>query len=76
LSQKCGEFIKGDRNGGGAAMRSPEQVLEVRLAATNSPCRSAPSGLSENTAIVLSLRSVRAPVDNDNDLLNMKLVSK
>lgn len=47
LSQKCGEFIKGDRTGGGAAMWSPEWVLEVGPAASDSPCRSAPSGVSE-----------------------------
>ena len=57
-------------------MCSPVQVLEVGLAATDSPCRYAPSGDSENIAIVLSLRSVRVPVDNDSDLLNMQLASK
>lgn len=50
--------------------------LEVGLAAADSPCRSAPSGVSENTAIVLSLRPARVPVDNDNDLLTMQLASK
>lgn len=55
-----------------------ESVLEVGLAATDSPPprRSAPSGGSESTAIVLSLRSVRAPVDNDNDLRSMQLAGK
>jgi len=46
--------------------------LEVGLAASRSPRRVAPSGVSENTAIVLSLRSARPPFDNDDDL-NVRL---
>lgn len=58
-------------------MWSPERVLEVGPAASDSPCRSAPSGVSEkNTAKVLSLRSARVPVDNDNDLLTEQLAGK
>lgn len=38
---------------------------------------SVPSGVSEkNTAKVLSLRSARVPVDNDNDLLTEQLAGK
>lgn len=69
----CKRWQNGGRD---AAMWSPEWALEVGLAAIDSPCRSAPSGVAENTAIVLSLRSVRAPVDEDNDLLAMQLASK
>lgn len=57
-------------------MWSPERALEVGLAAADSPCRSAPSGASRDRgAVVLSLRSARAPVDNDNELLASQLAA-
>lgn len=77
MSQKTLEIYKRWQNEGRkAAMWCTESVLEVGLAATDSPRRSAPSGGSENMAIVLSLRSMRAPVDNDNDLRSMQLAGK
>lgn len=54
-------------------MCNPQRALEVGLAATDSPCCCAPSGVSANSAIVLSLESLTAPVDNDSDLFTMQV---
>lgn len=54
--ETCSGIYKRRQNGGrNGAMCSPEWALQVGLAATDSPCCSAPSGLSAKSVVVLSL---------------------